>query len=121
MKVGNRGFSGKGAREEAGKALNAVVMSWRDDKTPQLRAHVKGFEILSRGSQFKDGEPEAVRRARRTYQATLNPDNPLGTIQSIEHTLRVLDRKAEDEQRENRAPRESPGRLQGAVGPPFRA
>ena len=52
MKVGNRDFSGKGAREEAGNALNTVVMSWRDDQTPQVRGKFKGFEILSRGHAF---------------------------------------------------------------------
>ena len=33
MTVGKRVFSGKGAREDAGTALNAVIMSWRDDQT----------------------------------------------------------------------------------------
>ena len=100
MKVGNRIFSGKGGREDAGSALNTVVMSWRDDKTPQVRARFKDFEILSRGSQFKDNEPDLFVRGRETYKANLNSDNPLGTISSIEHTLRGLDRKAEDEQRD---------------------
>jgi hypothetical protein len=80
MKVGNREFSGKGAREDAGNALNAVVMSWRDDKTLQVRAPFKGFEILSRGSAFKDGEPDLFIRGKETYKANLNPENPLGTI-----------------------------------------
>jgi len=39
MRVGNREFSGKGAREEAGNALNIVVMSWRDDMTLQSARH----------------------------------------------------------------------------------
>jgi hypothetical protein len=100
MRVGNRDIRGKGAREEAGNALNAVVMSWRNDKTPQVRAHFKGFDILSRGGPFKDSEPELYLRGKETYRANLNPENPLGTIQSIEHVLRGLDRMAEDEQRE---------------------
>ena len=100
MKVGNRTFAGKGAREDAGNALNAVILSWRDDKTPQVRARFKGFEILSQGSKYKEGEPELFVRGRETYQANPNFDNPLGTIQSIEHVLRVLDRKAEDERQE---------------------
>jgi hypothetical protein len=100
MKVGNREFSGKGAREDAGNALNTVIMSWRDDQTLRMRGHFKGFEILSRGSQFKDGEPELFIRGKEAYKANLNPDNPLGTIQSIEHVLRSLDRRAEDEQQE---------------------
>jgi N12 class adenine-specific DNA methylase len=65
MKVGNREFSGKGAREDAGNALNIAVMSWRDDKTLQVRGHYKGFEILSRGGPFKDSEPELYIRAKR--------------------------------------------------------
>jgi len=85
MKVGNREFSGKGAREAAGNALNAVVMSWRDDKSLQVRGQYKGFEILSRGSGFKDGEPDLFIRGKETHKANLNPENPLGTISSIEH------------------------------------
>jgi hypothetical protein len=100
MSVANREYSGKGAREEAGNALNRVVLSWRDDKTLKVRGYFKAFEILSRGSQFKDGEPDLFVRGKETYKANLNPDNPLGTIQSIEHVLRGLDRKAEDEQRD---------------------
>lgn len=84
---GNRVYAGKGAREDAGNALNAVIMSWCDDKTPQVRAHFKGFEILSRGSGQKDGEPELFIRGKETYKANLNPDNPLGTVQSIEHVF----------------------------------
>jgi hypothetical protein len=73
MQVGNRVFSGKGAREEAGNALNAVVLSWRGDKTAQVRGHFKGFEILSRGSAYKDGEPDLFIRGEETYKANLNP------------------------------------------------
>ena len=95
MKVGNREFSGKGAREEAGTALNNAVMSWRDDMTLKVRGHYKGFEVLSRGSQFKDGLPDLFLRGKATYKANLNPENPLGTIASIDHVLRNLDGKAE--------------------------
>jgi hypothetical protein len=49
MTVGNRVFSGKGAREEAAKALTFTVVSWRDDRTMQSRGQFRGFEILSRG------------------------------------------------------------------------
>jgi len=97
MTVGTREFSGKGAREQAGNVLNAVIMSWRDDMTPQLRADFRGFEILSRGSAQKDSEPELLIRGKAIYKANLNLENPLGTIQSIEHVLRSLDRRAEDE------------------------
>ncbi|HTV28258.1 MAG TPA: DEAD/DEAH box helicase family protein, partial [Xanthobacteraceae bacterium] len=100
MKVGNREFSGKGAREEAGNALNNAVMSWRDDMTLKVRGHYKGFEILSRGNRFTDEPPELFVRGKATYKANLNPDNPLGTIASIDHTLRNLDAKAEAAKRD---------------------
>jgi len=119
MKVGNRVFSGKGAREEAGNALNAVVMSWRDDRTPQVRARFKDFEIVSRGSAHKDREPDLFIRGNETYKASLNPDNPLGTVQSVEHVLRGLDRKAEDEQREIGRQEKALADYRGQLGRPF--
>jgi hypothetical protein len=119
VKVGNHSYSGKGAREEAGKALNAVVMSWRDDRTLKLRGHFKGFEILSRGSAFKDGEPELFIRGKETYKANLNPESPLGTISSIEHVLRGLDRKAEDEQREIERHEKALADYRAQLGRPF--
>jgi hypothetical protein len=96
MTVGNRTFSGKGAREEAGSALTRAVLSRRDDHAPRLRATFRGFEILSRD---KPGAPvpDLFIRGAGTYTAHINADNPLGTMQSIEHTLRALDKAAEDE------------------------
>jgi hypothetical protein len=103
MTVGNHRYCGKGAREEAAKALTHAVLSWRDDHTLATRAHYRGFEILSRGGVPKrlDGEaelPELFVRGRETYRAHLNAENPIGTIQSIEHALRTLDRLAQEEQ-----------------------
>jgi hypothetical protein len=49
MTVGNRVFSGKGAREEAAKALTFTILSWRDDQTLQPRGQFRGFEILGKG------------------------------------------------------------------------
>jgi N12 class adenine-specific DNA methylase len=119
MTVGNREFSGKGARDEAAKALNEVVMSWRDDKTPKVRGHYKGFEILSRGSQFQDGTPDLFIRGKEAYKANLNPENPVGTIQSIEHVLRNLDRKAEEEQREIERQEKALADYRAQLGRPF--
>jgi N12 class adenine-specific DNA methylase len=100
MQIGNRVFTGKGAREDAGNALNAAVLSWRDDKTLKVRGHFKGFEILSRGNNQKDADPDLILRGSEAYKANLNFENPLGTISSIEHVLRSLDRRAEDEQQD---------------------
>ena len=105
MTVGNRVFSGKGAREEAAKALTFTILSWRDDQTMQPRGHFRGFEILSKGKsggfglvQEDERVPELFIRGRATYSANLNPANPVGTVQSIEHTLRSLDKLAAEQQ-----------------------
>jgi CheY-like chemotaxis protein len=102
MTVGNREYSGKGAREDAAKALTYTVLTWRDDLALTPRAQFRGFEILSRGSTMRnfDGEPdlpELFVRGKGTYRAHLNAENPIGTIQSIEHALRALERLAQDE------------------------
>jgi N12 class adenine-specific DNA methylase len=105
MKVGNRVFSGKGAREESAKALTFAILSWRDDQTVQLRGTFRDFEILSRGKSgglglVKEDEriPDLFVRGQAMYSANLNPANPVGTVQSIEHTLRSLDKLAADQQ-----------------------
>ncbi len=104
MTVGNRAFAGKGAREEAATALTLAILTWRDDQSLQTRAVFRGFEILSRGKTggfglLQDDEriPDLFIRGRATYSATLNPVNPVGTIQSIEHTLRNLDKLKDDQ------------------------
>lgn len=104
MKVGNRLFSGKGAREEAANALAGVVLSWREDHTLQPRAWFRGFEILSRGrgaalglTEQDERLPEIFVRGHAMYSATFSGSSPVGTVQSIEHTLRSLDKLAKDQ------------------------
>jgi hypothetical protein len=104
MTVGNRVFAGKGAREEAAKALTFTILSWRDDQTLQPRAQFRGFEILSKGKgagfglvNEEERIPELFIRGRATYSANLNAANQVGTVQSIEYTLRNLDRVAEEQ------------------------
>ena len=98
MTVGNRTFSGKDARTNAGNALNQVAYSWRDDKSLQVRAHFRGFDVLTMASSFRDAAPDLYVRGKETYKANLNLDSPLGTIASIEHVLRSFDRRLADEQ-----------------------
>ncbi len=105
MTVGNRVFSGTGAREEAAKALTFAILSWRDDQTIQSRGNFRGFEVLSRGKgeglgliQEEDRIPDVFVRGLVTYSANLNATNPIGTVQSIEHTLRNLDKLAAEQQ-----------------------
>ena len=103
MEVGTRMFMGKSAREEAAKALTLAVLSWRDDQSLQTRGSFKGFDIQSKGRQGAMGldsnsAPDLFVRGKATYSANLNPANPVGTVQSIEHTLRSLDRLVADQQ-----------------------
>jgi len=104
MIVGNKEYSGKDARAEAAKALTYAVLTWRDDFTLQPRASFRGFEILSKGKRLTglalDGPPvpDLFIRGKSLYSANLNAENPIGTMQSIEHTLRALDKLADEEQ-----------------------
>ncbi len=99
MTVDEQVFFGKGAREEAARALVRAVLSRRDDYTLRKRAAFKGFDILSRDLPAAP-VPELLIRGAGTYTAHLNAGNPAGTMQSIEHTLRALDRAAADEQQQ---------------------
>jgi hypothetical protein len=92
---------------------------WRDDQTRQVRAQFKTFEIISRGSQFKDGEPDLFIRGKQTYKASLNPESPMGTISRIEHTLRGLDRRAVDEQHEIERQEKALADYRAQLGRPF--
>jgi hypothetical protein len=113
-------LSGKGAREEAAKALNEVILSWANDQTAQVRARFRGFEIVSRGHPLgRDNDPELYVRGALTYRAQLNPENPLGTIQSIEHVLRNLDRRAEDEKKEIQRQEKTLTDYKGQLDRPF--
>src|SRR5580658_3877231 len=104
MTVGNRVYTGKGAREESAKALTYAVLSWRDDTTLQVRGDFRGFEILSKGkvtigfNTDDDRVPEIFIRGAGTYPAHLNPENTVGTVQSIEHAPRSLERVATQQQ-----------------------
>ena len=44
--------------------------------------------------------PDLFIRGAGTYTARFNPDNAIGSMQSIEHTLRALDRAAADQQQQ---------------------
>ena len=71
----------------------------------QPRGALRGFEVLSRGKsggfgllQEDERIPDLFVRGRATYSANLNATNPVGTVQSIEHTLRNLDKLAAEQQ-----------------------
>ena len=71
MTVGSQTFTGKGAREEAGRALARAILSRRDEYAPRARATIKGFEILSRDKpgSVRPGPVHSRRRnLRGSYQ-----------------------------------------------------
>jgi hypothetical protein len=120
MTVGNRTYSGKGAREEAAKALNDVILSWAHDERPQVRGRFKGFDIVSRGHALgKDNEPDVYLRGALSYRVQLNPENPLGTMQSIEYILRHLDRRAEEERAHAEQKEKTLADYKAQLGKPF--
>jgi hypothetical protein len=99
MTVGNRTYSGKGAREDAATALTHAALARPNDFTLRRLASFRGFEILSKMTATA-AMPELFVRGSGTYSANFNPENPVGTIQSIEHTLRSFDRLAGEEQKD---------------------
>jgi len=104
MTVGDKVYSGKGAREEAAHALAYAALLGREDFTMQPRAYFRGFQVLSRGKQLTglalDGEPvpDLFVKGEGLYSAHFSSESPLGTIQSIEYALRSLDKLADQEQ-----------------------
>ncbi len=100
MTVNGREYSGKHGREEAGAAVIKTIMAsvWEDSREVMHRGYYKGLALVS--SLSSDGTPWLYLRGTQTYETNLNTENALGTIASIESTLRRLDRFAEEEQAE---------------------
>ncbi len=101
MAVDDHVYSGKNAREEAGKAIIQAVMSslWKDGQELKLKCldQFKGFTLMSSFSGREGETPKLYLRGKHTYEANLNTENALGTIASIEYALRRLDQDAEEE------------------------
>jgi N12 class adenine-specific DNA methylase len=126
LRVGNRVYSGKGAREEGAGALTQAVLSWRDDLTLQVRGAFHGFEILSRarGATILIGPdeerlPELFIRGAGIYKAQLNTENSVGTMQSIESVLRGLDRAVAEERERTARTAKMLEDFEGQAGKPF--
>jgi hypothetical protein len=52
-------------------------------------AKIAGFDVLCRGEQ--GGSVSAFLHSEATYTINYNPDNPIGTMMSLEHSLRGVD------------------------------
>jgi hypothetical protein len=118
MTVGGRIFSGKGAREEAAQALTRAALARPTDFALRSLGTFHGLEILSR-AKMTASVPDLLIRGEGIYLANLNADNPVGTMQSIEHTLRALDRMAEKEQERAGHLQKTLADFQGQAGRPF--
>jgi hypothetical protein len=100
------------------------LLSWRDDTTLQVRGMFRGFEILSKGkltSGFTtedDRLPEIFIWGAGMYPAHLNPENPVGTVQSIEHML-IAGTNCHATTGAHRSPTENAYRLRGSSEPPL--
>jgi N12 class adenine-specific DNA methylase len=126
LTVGNRVYSGKGAREEGAAALTGAILSWRDDQSLQVRGVFRGFEILSRGrgatllvTSDEERLPELFIRGAGIYKAQLNSENPVGSMQSIEYALRSLDKTVADEQERAARAEKMLGDFQEQAGRPY--
>jgi N12 class adenine-specific DNA methylase len=126
ISVGNRVYSGKGAREEGAAALTLAVLTCRDDLTLQVRGVFRGFEILSRGrgatllaGTDEERLPELFIRGSGTYKVQLNAENPVGTMQSIEYALRGLNKAAAEEREQAARAEKMLADFQEQAGRPF--
>jgi hypothetical protein len=89
MTVAGRNHSGKDARDHAAKALNETILAWRGSQSLKTCGKIAGFDVLCRGEV--DDSISAFLRGEATYTVNYNPDSPIGTLMSIERTLRGLE------------------------------
>ncbi|MGB9154800.1 MAG: SNF2-related protein, partial [Alphaproteobacteria bacterium] len=89
MTIGDRTYKGKKGREEAGVVLNDIILKWRGDPNPRVRGQINGFDIVSRDEA--NGCVSTFLRGQATYAVHLNADSPIGSLMSIERTLRGLE------------------------------
>ena len=75
--------------EAAAQALNAMFLKWSGNPAPQCQGQIQGFDLITRDDA--NGFVIGFLRGQATYAIHCNPDNPLGTLLSIERTLRGLE------------------------------
>lgn len=105
MEVAGRVYRGKDARDPAAKALNAAIHAGRGSHALQPCAKIAGFDVLCRGEL--DGGISTFLRGQAVYTVNYNPDSPIGTLMSVERTIRgfetVQARLESDIQRDEKA------------------
>jgi hypothetical protein len=85
MSVAGRTYAGKDSRDQAAKALNEIIHKERASPSLKPCGKIAGFDILCRGEM--DGGISTFLRGEATYTVNYNPENPIGTLMSIERTL----------------------------------
>jgi N12 class adenine-specific DNA methylase len=86
MTLAGRRYTGKEGREQAAKELNGVILTLSGDAEAKCRGQIAGFDIMTRATPNR--EVTAYLRGFAAYTFHHNPENALGTIMSIERTLR---------------------------------
>jgi hypothetical protein len=86
MIVAGDNHSGKDARDNAAKALNETINAWRGSQSLKSCAKIAGFDVLCRGEL--DGSVSTFLRGEAVYTVNYNLESPVGTLMSIERTLR---------------------------------
>jgi N12 class adenine-specific DNA methylase len=93
--VGSKTFSGEGAREAAAQAIAVWLENSRGEKTPAHFGYYRGLKLYTRPATVFLGDvpplPGVTIEGVSTYSANSNPDNPMGTLMSIEATVRGLE------------------------------
>ena len=89
IQVSGQTYTNKDSREAAAQALNAIFLKWSGNPAPQCRGQIQGFDLITRDDA--NGFVTGFLRGQATYAIHCNPDNPLGTLLSIERTLRGLE------------------------------
>lgn len=94
--ISGTAYRGKGAREEAGKALAKAIEGRFGQPEPVSVGTYLGFELEVHGYPNTVIVPTLYVVGRAKHTATVNMDNPTGTINSVESLLTHLDgREAE--------------------------
>jgi hypothetical protein len=89
MELKGKTYKGKTGREQALLELNGVILSLNGHPGACVHGKINGFDIVTR-----DEDTETVKaylRGNATYAFHYNFDSPLGTLISIERTLRGLE------------------------------
>jgi hypothetical protein len=88
--VGSEIFEGRESRKDAATALTSAILSASTGRTRCQCGAYRGFAIWSRPHTSSSADNPSVPfslEGQWTYTAHTNPENPVGTLLSIEHVL----------------------------------